>query len=167
MSLFSNISQKFRSSVDKTIADRKAESSARKKLADIDLDREVSGGVANYKKKGLLDEDARILAKSDVKKKQSKEKWSKVSGALNEAGSNFGSNFGNVGTGYFAVKGKGNDNGWVGNVAKVTRNPSRSTSRRKSSTSSKKPVKTSPPKKKAVVRRRAKPSEPDFNTAFY
>jgi hypothetical protein len=176
MSLFGKVSQSFRSNVDKTIASRKEESTARKKLSDLEFDKEVSSGAATYKKKGLSDEDARVLAKSDVKKKRSSEKWGKVTGALSEVGSNMGSNFGsgNFGSsGGFGSSGNfsmGEDNGWVNNVANSTRKSStrapKTTTRRVpvKKTATKKPVKDT---KKTIIRRREKQSEPDFNTSFY
>ncbi|WP_321418201.1 hypothetical protein [uncultured Methanomethylovorans sp.] len=168
MSIFSNVSKNFRSNVDKTIAGRKEESAARKKLSDLEFDKEVSSGAASYKKKGLSDEDARVLAKSDVKKKRTSEKWGKVTGALSEVGSNMGSNFGSSGGfGSSAGPGMGDDMGWVNNVANSTRKSSTRT--RKTTTnkaSPKKPAKKTA-KKRTVVRRRTTQSEPDFNTAMY
>lgn len=169
MGLFSKVSQSFRSNVDKTIADKKAESSARKKLADIEFDNEVLGKAASYRKKGLSDADARVLAKSDVRKGKSKEKWGKVTGALSEAGSNMSTNFGSssgFGSGSFGSSGNfsmGDDNGWVNNVANSTRKSS--TRVRKSP--AKKPAIKKTAKKRTVVRRRTTQSEPDFNTAMY
>ncbi|OPY19199.1 MAG: hypothetical protein A4E23_01282 [Methanomethylovorans sp. PtaU1.Bin073] len=169
MSIFSNVSKNFRSNVDKTIASRKEESAARKKLSDLEFDKEVSSGAASYKKKGLSDEDARVLAKSDVKKKRTSEKWGKVTGALSEVGSNMGSNFGSSGgfgsSGNFSM---GDDMGWVNNVANSTR---KSSTRTRKTTTNKAPAKKTATKKTAkkrtVVRRREKQSEPDFNTSFY
>lgn len=96
MSLFGNVSKRFRETVDETIAQKKAESAARKKLSKIDSDQKINAKAKSYTKKGLSVDEARTLAKADLGKEKNAERAKKLTEAMKGVES-LGSSMGSMG----------------------------------------------------------------------
>jgi hypothetical protein len=78
MGLFGNVSKRFRETVDETIAQKKAEATARKKLSEIETNKKINTKAKSYTKKGLSIDEARVLAKADVGKEKAAERSKKL-----------------------------------------------------------------------------------------
>lgn len=96
MSLFENVSKRFRDTVDETIAQKKAESAARKKLSKIDSENKISAKAKSYAKKGLSVDEARTLAKADLGKEKKAARAKKLTEAMKGVES-LGSSMGSMG----------------------------------------------------------------------
>ena len=96
MGLFGNVSKRFRDTVDETIAQKKAESAARKKLSKIDSENKISAKAKSYTKKGLSVDEARTLAKADLGKEKNAARAKKLTEAMKGVES-LGSSMGSMG----------------------------------------------------------------------
>lgn len=94
MSLFGNVSKRFRETVDETVAQKKAEAAARKKLSEIETIQKVNSKAKTYTRKGLSIDEARVLAKTDVGKEKAAERSKKLGDSMKGLESALGSSFG-------------------------------------------------------------------------
>ncbi|WP_321417276.1 hypothetical protein [uncultured Methanomethylovorans sp.] len=97
MGIFGDVSKKLRDTVDETVAQKKAEIAARKKLSEIDKNKKINTKAKSYTRKGLSVDEARALAKADVGKEKAAERSKKLGESMKGLESSLGSSMGSKG----------------------------------------------------------------------
>lgn len=96
MGLFGNVSKRFRETVDETIAQKKAEATARKKLSEIETNKKINTKAKSYTRKGISIDEARVLAKADIGKERAAERSKKLGESMKGLESSLGSSMGSM-----------------------------------------------------------------------